>query len=294
MSQTELIAAIEQAIEEFGGNAGVFARNLTTGEEVAYDPDTIRPTASTIKVPILVELYNQVEQGKVSLDDRLVSSEENATKGSGILRDLRLGVDLPVIDVATLMIVVSDNQATNMLIDLLGMENINANMAANGFSNTRLVNRIDFEAIGEDAKNLATTTPRELAGIMEQIATNQILSEESCQGILEIMRKQHYLDSAPRYFPYTPFAAELDKPDNGLRVYNKTGSWTGMRGDVALVEWPGTRYTIGVISEGATDARFWAENHGNVVLGKISKLIFDHFGGDKLAPIAPVGAESTV
>lgn len=289
MTQEQLIAAIKQAEAEFGGSVGVFAKNLTTGEEVAYDPDTLRPTASTIKVPILIELFNQVEQGKVSLDDRLVSSEANATKGSGILRDLRLGVDLPVVDVATLMIVVSDNQATNMMIDLLGMENINATMAANGFPNTKLVNRIDFEAIGEDAKNLATTTPREMAGYMEAIATNKILSEESCAGILEIMRKQHYLDTVARYFPYTPFAAELGKPDNGLRVYNKTGSWSGMRGDVALIEWPGTRYTIGLISEGATDARFWAENHGNVVLSKVSKLIFDYFGGDQLAPIPPVG-----
>jgi beta-lactamase class A len=290
VTQDQLIAAIKQAEADFGGNVGVFAKNLTTGEEVAYDPDTLRPTASTIKVPILVELFRQVEQGKVSLDDRIVSSEANATKGSGILRDLRQGVDLPVVDVATLMIVVSDNQATNMMIDLLGMEKINAAMAANGFPNTKLVNRIDFEAIGEDAKNLATTTPRELAGIMEAIVTNRIVSEESCQGILEIMRKQHYLDTVARYFPYTPFAAELGKPDNGLRVYNKTGSWSGMRGDVALIEWPGTRYTIGLISEGATDPRFWAENHGNVVLGKVSKLIFDYFGGDQLAPIPPVGA----
>ena len=120
MGQAELIAAIEREIAWFGGTVSVFAQNLTTGEEVAYDPDTLRPTASTIKVPILVELFNQVEQGTVSLDDRLVTNEENATKGSGILRDLRLGVDLPVEDIATLMIVVSDNQATNMMIDLLG------------------------------------------------------------------------------------------------------------------------------------------------------------------------------
>lgn len=290
MGQRELIAAIEREIAWFGGSVSVFAKNLTTGEEVAYDPDTLRPTASTFKVPVLVELFNQVEQGMVSLDDRLVTNEQNATKGSGILRDLRLGVDLPVVDVATLMIVVSDNQATNMLLDLLGIENINATMAAKGFANTKIVNRIDFPVIGDDAKNLAVTTPRELAEIMAGIANNTILSEKSCAAILEILRKQHYLDTVARYFPYTPFAAEMGRPDNGLRVYNKTGSWSGMRGDAAFIEWPGTRYTIGLISEGATDARFWAENHGNVVLSKVSKLIFDHFGGDKLAPIPPVGS----
>lgn len=288
MGQAALIAAIDQEVAAFGGTVGLFAKNLTTGEEVAYDPDTLRPTASTFKVPVMIELFNQVEQGKVSLDDRLTSSDATATKGSGILRDLRQGVELSVEDVCTLMIVVSDNQATNMLLDLLGVERINATMAAYGFPNTRIVNRIDFESIGEDAKNLATTTPRELAGIMAKIANNEILSAESCAAMLAILRKQHYLDTVARYFPYTPYADELGKPDNGLRVYNKTGSWSGMRGDVALVEWPGTRYTIGLVSEGATDPRFWAENPGNVVLGKVSKLVFDYFGGDRLAPIAPL------
>jgi beta-lactamase class A len=288
--QKQVIAAIEQEIADFPGTAGVYAKNLTTGEEIAVDPDTVRPTASTIKVPILIELYRQVEAGTVSLDDTLTTNEENSTKGSGILRDLSLGITMRLEDLATLMIVVSDNQATNMLIDLLGKENINNTMAANGFKNTRLVNRIDFELIGDDGKNLATTTPRELAGIMESIATNSILSQASCEAMLVILAKQHYLDTGPRYFPYTPFAAESGKPDNGLRVYNKTGSLSGMRADALLVEWPGTRYTIGLISEGDTDPRYWAENTGNRLLGKLSKHVFDHFGGDQLATIPLLGS----
>jgi len=288
VGQERVIAAIHEEIASFPGNAGVFAKNLTTGEEIAVDPDTIRPTASTIKVSIMIEFFRQVEEGTVSLDQILVANEENATRGSGILRDLSPGVALRAIDVATLMIVVSDNQATNMLIDLLGMEKINKTMADNGFVNTRLVNRIDFEAIGEDPKNLATTTPRELAGIMESIANNTILSKQSCDGMLEILAKQHNRDTGPRYLPFSPYAEELGKPDNGLRVYNKTGSWSGMRADALFVEWPGTRYVIGLISEGDTDPRFWAENAGNRVLGAISKHVFDYFGGDTLAPLPPV------
>ncbi|CAN5643724.1 serine hydrolase [soil metagenome] len=288
MSQEAVLAAIQADVDAFPGTAGVFAKNITTGEEVAFDPDTVRPTASTIKVPIMIELFRQVEAGEVSLDDLLTANEANATKGSGILRDLSSGISLRAEDICTLMIVVSDNQATNMLIDLLGMDKINATLAANGFEKTRLVNRIDFDTIGEDAKNLATTTPRELAGIMEGIATKTVLTPASCDGMLGILAKQHYLDTAPRYFPYTPFAAESGKPDNGLRVFNKTGSWSGMRADAVIVEWPGTQYVIGVISEGDTDPRYWAENSGNRLLGKLSKHVFDYFGGDKLAPIAPL------
>ncbi len=279
---------MQAEVDAFPGTAGVFAKNLTTGEEVAFDADTVRPTASTIKVPIMIELFRQVETGQASLDQLLTADESNATEGSGILRDLSSGYSLKAVDIATLMIVVSDNQATNMLIDYLGMDNINATLAKNGFEKTRLVNRIVFDTIGEDAKNLATTTPRELAGIMEGIARKTVLSEASCDGMLEILAKQHYRDTGPRYLPFSPFRDEEDEDDNGLRVYNKTGSWSGMRADAVFVEWPGTQYVIGLISEGDTDPRFWAENPGNRLLGKLNKLVFDHFGGDKVAPIPPL------
>lgn len=288
MSQEALLAAIQKEVDAFPGTAGVFAKNITTGEEVAFDPDTVRPTASTFKVPVMIELFRQVEAGEASLDAMLTADASNATKGSGVLRDLSSGITLRAEDVATLMIVVSDNQATNMLLDYLGMDKINATLAKNGFEKTRIVNRIDFDAIGEDAKNLATTTPRELAGIMAGIATNTVLSPASCDAMRGILAKQHYLDTVARYFPYTPFAAEAGKPDNGLRVFNKTGSWSGMRADAAIIEWPGTQYTIGLISEGDTDPRYWAENAGNRLLGRLSKLVFDYFGGDKLAPIPPL------
>jgi hypothetical protein len=100
------------------------------------------------------------------------------------------------------------------------------------------------------------------------------------------MQMQHYLDNVPRYLPYTPYAKELDKPDNGLRIANKTGGWSGFRADMGLVEWRGTRDVIGIVAHGHPDHRLWAENEGSRVIGHISKLIFDHWGGGKLAPIS--------
>jgi len=288
MSQAALRAAIDRELAAFPGVGAFFARNLGTGEEISVDGDAVYATASTIKVPILVELYRQVEAGLTTLDTVLTSSQANHTAGSGILRDLSLGIALRAEDVATLMIVVSDNIATNMLIDHLGLDNINATMAAIGCPETRLVNRIDFDAIGKDAKNLAVTTPRSLARVMELIATDAILTPAACAGILGIMKKQHYRDNVPRYLPFTPYAEELDAGDNGLRIYNKTGGWTGLRADVALIEWPGTRYVITAFTDRDTDGRFWAENPGAMVLGRVSRLIFEHFGGGALAPIAPV------
>ncbi len=277
-----VIAEIEQELAGFAGTGGVAATRLDTGEEIRVNAEAVTATASTIKVPILIELYRQIERGEVGLDDRLSVTEETQTRGSGILRELSLGVELSIHDVATLMIVVSDNTATNMLIDLVGLERVNATMAEFGFAGTRLVRRLDFPAIGKDARNLAVTTPAELAGIMKALATGRILSDASREGILEIMRRQHHLNLVPRYLPFNPYAEELGEPDSGLRIANKTGGWTGMRADMALVEWPGVRYVIGIVTEGDPDTRFWAENAGDRVIGRISRSIFRYFGGDAL------------
>ena len=277
-----VIAEIEEAFAGFAGTGGVAAKHLGTGEEIRVNAAAMTATASTIKVPVLIELFRQVEAGAVRLEDRLAVTEATRAPGSGILRELSLGVELSVHDHATLMIVVSDNTSTNLLIDLVGLERVNRAMDELGFRRTRLHRRLDFPAIGRDARNLAVTTPGELAAMMEALATGTILSDSSRAAILEIMRRQHYLNLVPRYLPHNPYAEELGEPDNGLRIANKTGGWTGMRADMALVEWPGTSYVVGVVTEGDPDTRFWAENAGDRVIGRVSRLIFDYWGGGSL------------
>ena len=277
-----VIAAIEQEFADFPGTGGVAAKQLNTGEEIRVNADETTATASTIKVPILIELYRRVEAGDVNLDQRLTVTEEVRTVGSGILRELSPDLDLSIRDHATLMIVVSDNISTNVLIDLLGIDRINQTMAELGFAQTKLLERLDFPKLGRDARNLAVTTPSDLAAIMASLAEGTILSDSSREAILEILGRQHYLSLIPRYLPFYPHPEELGHPDNGLRIANKTGGWTGMRADMALVEWPGVRYTIGIVTEGDPDTRFWAENAGDRVIGRVSRLIFDHFGGGAL------------
>jgi beta-lactamase class A len=277
-----VIAAIEREFGAFSGTGGVAAKHLDTGEELRVNADEQTATASTIKVPILIELFRQVDAGTVDLETRLRVSQEAQTVGSGILRELSPGLELTLRDYAILMIVVSDNIATNVLIDLLGMERINQTMAELGFTRTRLRERLDFPKIGRDARNLAVTTPSDLAAMMEALATGTILSPASRQAILEILGRQHFTGLVPRYLPHYPHPEELGHPDNGLRIANKTGGWSGMRADMALVEWPGTRYTIGIVIEGDPDTRFWPENAGDRLIGRVSRLIFEHFGGAAL------------
>jgi beta-lactamase class A len=277
-----VIAAIEREFADFPGTGGVAAKRLDTGEALHVNAEETTATASTIKVPILIELFRQLEAGTVDLESRLTVGEAARTVGSGILRELSPGLDLTLRDYATLMIVVSDNIATNVIIDLLGMERINQTMAELGFSRTKLLERLDFPKIGRDPRNLAVTTPSDLAAMMEALATGTILTASSCQAILEILGRQHFIGLVPRYLPYYQHPEELGHPDNGLRIANKTGGWSGMRADMALVEWPGTRYVIGIVTEGDPDERFWPENAGDRLIGRVSRLIFDHFGGAAL------------
>lgn len=277
-------ARIAAEFADFPGDAGVAALNLGTGERIEVNAGAETATASTIKVPILIELMRRVELGEASLDTKVRVPE--ATPGSGVLRDLSRDVELSLWDYAVLMIAVSDNTATNVLIDLLGVDRINRTMAELGFPSTRLLQRFDFPKVGPDARNLSRTTPRDLCGIMEALATDRILTPERCRQVLQMMSMQHYRDLVPRYLPFTPYAEELDQPDNGLRIANKTGGWHGMRADMALVEWPGTRYVIGIVSEGDTDTRFWSENQGDRMIGRVSRLIFDHWGGAALEAVS--------
>src|SRR5688572_18249849 len=124
----DVIADLERELAAFPGVGGLVAKNLGTGEKIRVNPDLETTTASTVKVPILIELFRQVEAGKLGLDDRLRYTEDVFVRGSGILRELTPGLELPIRDVATLMIVISDNIATNMLIDLLGIANVNTTL----------------------------------------------------------------------------------------------------------------------------------------------------------------------
>lgn len=285
-----LIARINDEFDAFAGRAGVSATNLGTGEMIRVNGDAETATASTIKVPILIELYRQAEAGDLQMTNTLTYTAAARVPGSGILRDLAPEIELSLANLATLMIILSDNSATNMLIDLLGIDNINATMESFGFPRTDLLRRIDFAEIGNDARRLAITTTDDLAGIMAALATGAILSPASCEAILDTMHKQHYRTLTPRYLPFTAYAPELNRPDNGLRIANKTGSWLGMRADMSLIEFPTAagpvRYVIGISIEGEPDTRFWTENPGDQMVGRVSRLIFDHFGGGELDVIS--------
>ena len=218
------IRAIADGVD---GVVGVTIQDLTTTERFALRGDTVFTQASAIKLPVLVELFRQVEQGRHGLDDLITLEENDVVPGSGVLQRLTPGsVRMTLRDVATLMVTVSDNTATNMIIDRVGMENVNQTMVRLGLPQTKLQRKMmDSEAWLADRENLST--PNEQARLLELIHRGDVLNDASRKELLHILS----IPKSSRIRPLLP---------SGTRVAHKTGTVSGVVVDVGIVYLEGT------------------------------------------------------
>lgn len=290
-------AAIEARIAaiagEIAGVLGVYARDLRSGVEVRYNADTPFPTASVMKIPIIYELYRQVEAGQVDLGRRLTLSAADMVPGSGILQDLDLGLSPTIKDLATLMITVSDNAATDLVLAQIGLDALAATLQRLGLTQTTIpltVRGLLYSTVGLDATNPAHTyalyqersaagvidwncraygdtdnnvsTPREMATLLADIEGREGLSAASCDAIIDIMKRQKYTDRIPRYLP------------EGTVVAHKTGSLRGIRNDAGIVYAPDGPYVIGLFAKRLSDPLAGVD-----ALSAISRAIWEGFVG---------------
>jgi beta-lactamase class A len=183
----------EAKLREIAGNVrgamGISALDLTSGERFAINENMLFPQGSAIKIPVLMEVYKQASEGKFKLTDLRWVDKANKVGGSGVLQELGDHTSqLSLRDLGVLMIVLSDNTATNMLIDLVGMENVNKTLAGLGLTQTRLQRRmINPAASGRGEENLST--PAEATRIMEILYRGEFLNRQVCDEILAILKK---------------------------------------------------------------------------------------------------------
>jgi beta-lactamase class A len=211
--------------ETVDGVVGFTVKDLTTGESFSVNGEMVFTQASAIKLPILFELLRRVEKGDFDLDEPVRLQESDVTVGSGVLQQLTPGkVTMSLRDVATLMVTVSDNTATNMIIDRVGMDNVNRTMGRLGLTHTKLQRKMmDREAWLADRENLST--PNEQADLLERIYRGEELRKESAEEILRILS----IPKSSRIRPLLP---------SGIRVAHKTGSVPGVVVDVGIVYLP--------------------------------------------------------
>ncbi|MDP9236797.1 MAG: class A beta-lactamase-related serine hydrolase [Chloroflexota bacterium] len=200
-SLQELEVEIRSIAAGYSGKWTCALTDLTNGGDIAIDADDVMPTASLIKLPVLVALYQSVDAGSVALDQRITYEEGHRCLGSGVLSMMSPGVAMSVRDAAVLMMSISDNSATNMCIDLVGVDGVNAKMRALGLRETTLFLRLGDRSAGMDARKMSVSTAAEMARLLELIARRHAVSPASCDDMLRIIDA---CGSAPSYRTYFP------------------------------------------------------------------------------------------
>ena len=293
-----LQSQIDAIARQVDGVIGVYVKDLASGAEVAHNAGMVFPMASVVKIPILYELYRQVETGSVDLGQRILFAAQHLVPGSGIMQDLDFGVAPTLKDLATLMITVSDNAATDLVIEQIGLAQVETAMQSLGLTSitTPLTirgllyntvgldvadpehtyelyqqrskeNYIDWEcrAYGDLDNNVSS--PRDMAGLLEDIERRATLSDASCAAMLDIMRRQKYNTIIPLHLP-----AEAT-------VAHKTGSLRGIRNDAGIVYHPQGSYIISLFSKRLADTVA-----GAAALAEVSKATWETLVGPLPVP----------
>ena len=270
--------ALGELERRFSGELAVAAINLATGETVEHRADRVMPTASVIKLAILCEVWRQAAEGRLDLGQRVVIGPGDAVLGSGVLRDFAPGLAPTVRDLGTLMVIVSDNTATNLLIDLVGgVGPVNANARRLGLPDTTLHRRIDFGQIGRVASRFGESTPRDLARLTAMLARGEVVDARASAEMVEIMRRQQYLDQVPRYLNSNPHADALEEGQEAWAAC-KTGMMPGTRADAGILHLPGgVEIAYAAMTDGGSDQSFAADNEGEVVNGIVGRLLGEHW-----------------
>jgi beta-lactamase class A len=231
--------------------------------------DPVR-TASTIKLPIMIECFSEAAEGKLSFGERIKLPELEKVSGSGILQDLSVGDDLPLRDLIMLMIVLSDNTATNLILNRIGGDAVNARMAALGLVETRVMRKILGNGTGavtqEGAKpenkkwGLGRTSPREMVALLEKLYRGELIDKAASSEMLAILKKQRDHNGLAR-----------DIKD--ITVANKSGALDALRSDVGIVYSKRGPLAIAITVDGIPESDWSADNPGLLLISALSEIL---------------------
>lgn len=265
---------------------GVYIKDKNSNKVIKYNENDIYETASCIKSFILVEYFKQVYEKKISINDYFEYTENDNKPGlnSGVISSFDYGLKLTSKDYVTLMIIYSDNIATNKIIDYLGIDNINNTIKSLGFKDTRIFNELDLIKYHKFGK----TTPYEYAKLFEMILDGKLINETISNSCLEVLKKQKYNDILTKYLPTRDLLFKSTKESNIKYIASKSGSivWTGnemknTRNDGGIISTIYGDLIISIFISNLDDLSFNFDNKGIELGGKICELAYSEFIANK-------------
>jgi beta-lactamase class A len=264
-----LQAQLRTLTAHYAGKVALYATDLRTGATVGIDPDAPVPTASVIKLAILFDALKQIEQGQAAFSDRLTLMKDNQVGGSGVLGLFDTPLTVTLKDALTMMVVVSDNTATNLAIDRLGLQNIDRQIQTLGLKSTWLYKKVFMPAPPDapaDQKTfgLGKTTAREMAQIMTHFATCDAFPKPICETAVEMLKNQTDNAAIPRYL-------------TNVQVANKTGALNDVRNDVAIVYAKNGPIVISAFTYDNKDQSWTPDNAGQLLIGQMARAIVERW-----------------
>jgi beta-lactamase class A len=278
LSADTLTDSLRARIAQFPGTVTLYAKNLDSGATAGIgESDPVR-TASTIKLPILLSVFDQVARGQAKWTDPLTVVAAEKVSGSGIIAsEISDGVQLPLRDVANLMIVLSDNTATNLILERFGADSVNAYLDKIGIKTTRSMRKIrgdgtqltsarGFSAAGKIPENqkygIGVSSPRDMVTMLEKLERGEIVNAEASKQILEILRRCQDDRGIRRRI-------------SGVRIVNKTGALDALRSDVGIVYSKGGRIAMAITVDGIPKPDWTPDNPGLLIIADLAKMLVD-------------------
>jgi beta-lactamase class A len=262
---TGLQQELQALIDEAKGTYGVSIYHFESQTEFFQNADEWFYAASIIKVPIMAAVFDQAFKGNLRLEEKIALRAEDMVTGSGLLQHLSPGLELSIYDYTVLMIIDSDNTATNILIDRIGTKAIQDAMKEWGLEGSGFFNKLSV--IPAKIESCNKITPRDMTHLLKLIAEGKVVSWRACNEMVKIMKQQKYNEGLPSLLP---------KQDGLVGVLplwecaHKTGWVTGTEHDMGLLYFPGNTFAVSVFGKDIADRK-----DAHQLMGRIGRLLYD-------------------
>ncbi|NOT59923.1 MAG: serine hydrolase [Acidobacteria bacterium] len=286
-----LDARVKAAIADFKGQVWIHAKNLDSGAIYSLNGDQRVRTASTIKLPIMVAAFGLVADGKLKWTDELTLTEAKKVSGAGILFEFHDGLKITLRDAVHLMITISDNTATNLVLDAVTADEVNVRMDALGFKNLRSLRKIGgggeskafSDALNKRADGstygIGMSTPQEMVALLEKLERGELVSPEASKEMIAILKRQQFHDGAGR---------NLGRRLKGVTIANKTGALDALRSDIGILYSPRGRIVYALTTDYMPEIDWSPDNPGLLLLSRLSELLLDGLSTPlETKPVAP-------